>query len=49
VVSMHQLALAREHFSRIVGLKEGRVLFDRGADALVEEEMGELYELEPGV
>jgi len=49
VVSMHQLELAREHFSRIVGLKGGRVLFDRGADALEKGEMRELYELETEV
>ena len=28
VVSLHQVALAREFFPRIIGLKEGRVVFD---------------------
>ena len=31
VVSMHQLELAREYFPRIVGLKGGRLIFDRAS------------------
>lgn len=46
VVSMHQLELAREFFPRMVGLKEGLVLFDREAGALEESEVKELYQLE---
>jgi phosphonate transport system ATP-binding protein len=46
VVSMHQLELAREFFSRMVGLKEGRVLFDRESEALEREDMDELYQLD---
>ena len=45
VVSMHQLELAREYFPRMVGLKEGRVLFDRPAELLEMEEVKALYEL----
>ena len=48
VVSMHQLELAREFFSRMVGLKEGRVLFDRDSAGLDGEEMSALYELDNG-
>jgi phosphonate transport system ATP-binding protein len=49
VVSMHQLELAREFFPRLVGLKEGQVLFDRAAEDLRPEEVEELYELEEQV
>ena len=49
VVSMHQLELAREFFPRLVGLKEGRVLFDRAAEDLRPEEVEELYALEERV
>ncbi len=48
VVSMHQLELAREFFSRMVGLKDGKVLFDRQVDALEESEVRALYQLEGG-
>jgi phosphonate transport system ATP-binding protein len=46
VVSMHQLELAKEFFPRLVGLKEGRVLFDRKIGDLADEEVEELYLLE---
>lgn len=46
VVSMHQLELAREFFPRLVGLKAGRVLFDREAGGLESGEVEELYRLE---
>lgn len=46
VVSMHQLALARELFPRLVGLKDGLILFDRGSDELEEGVVRELYQLE---
>ena len=49
VVSMHQLELAREFFPRLVGLKEGRVLFDQAGEDLRPEEVEELYELEEQV
>ena len=49
VVSLHQLELAREFFPRLVGLKEGRVLFDRATGELRPEEVEELYELEERV
>ena len=46
VVSMHQLELAKEYFPRLVGLKEGRILFDRKAGELAAGEVEELYLLE---
>ena len=46
VVSMHQLELAREFFPRLVGLKEGRVLFDRKGEDLEAVDVEELYRLD---
>ena len=40
------VALAREFFSRTVGLREGRVAFDRPTDTLADEDYARLYELE---
>jgi len=42
VVSLHQVELAREFFPRLVGLKNGRVVFDGQPD---ERELAALYEL----
>ena len=46
VVSMHQLELAKEFFPRLVGLRDGRVLFDRNREDLRQEDVDELYRLE---
>jgi phosphonate transport system ATP-binding protein len=46
VVSMHQLELAREFFPRLVGMKEGKVLFDRATPDLQAGELADLYRLE---
>jgi len=45
VVSLHDPGLAREFLPRLVGLREGRVLFDRRTDELRDEHMDELYRL----
>lgn len=42
VVSLHQVALAREFFPRIIGLKKGKVLFDGKP---TDEEISTLYDL----
>lgn len=42
-VSLHNLDLAREFFPRLIGLKNGRIVFDRAADSLGEEEFQGLY------
>jgi phosphonate transport system ATP-binding protein len=47
-VSLHHLELAREFFPRLVGLKRGRVVFDRRADEVDDDELGALYHLEAG-
>ena len=48
VVSLHDLELAREFFPRAVGLRGGRVLFDRATAEVSERDWADLYQLEPG-
>lgn len=45
-MSLHNLELARDHFSRIVGLRQGRVVFDRPTDDIEVQTFQELYALE---
>jgi len=45
VMSLHNLALAREFFPRLVGLRGGRVLFDRPTAAVGDAEFDMLYDL----
>lgn len=45
VVSLHDLALAREFFPRTVGLRDGRVIFDRATPELDAADFARLYEL----
>ena len=45
-MSLHNLELARAFFPRLVGMRQGRVVFDRPTDQLSEGEFGELYRLE---
>ena len=46
VVSLHHVEIAREYFPRLVGLRRGRVAFDRAAKDLSQGELRSLYELE---
>jgi phosphonate transport system ATP-binding protein len=48
VVSLHHADLARAHFSRLVGLRAGRVAFDRAAGALTSRDWNALYAGEAG-
>jgi len=48
VVSLHQLELAREFFPRLIGLRGGRVVFDRPPAEVGEAEFRALYELSEG-
>ncbi|MFN0125713.1 MAG: phosphonate ABC transporter ATP-binding protein [Verrucomicrobiales bacterium] len=48
LVSLHQLDLAREFFPRLIGLRAGRVIFDRAGSAVGDEEFRALYELSDG-
>ncbi|MGB5735177.1 MAG: phosphonate ABC transporter ATP-binding protein [Thiohalocapsa sp.] len=43
LVSLHQVELAKKYGDRIVGLAEGRVVFDGTADALDEETITDIY------
>jgi phosphonate transport system ATP-binding protein len=47
VVSLHDLGLAREFFPRLVGVRRGRIAFDRASAAMAEEEFAALYDLAP--
>ncbi len=44
VASMHDVVLARKHFSRLVGLKQGRLLFDLPTEEVTEAMLRQLYE-----
>ncbi|MCG8591263.1 MAG: ATP-binding cassette domain-containing protein [Proteobacteria bacterium] len=46
-VSLHQPELARALFPRVVGLRAGRVVFDRAAAELRDADLEALYALEP--
>jgi len=48
VVSLHQLELAREFFPRLIGLRGGRIVFDRPAAEVGAAEFQALYELSDG-
>jgi phosphonate transport system ATP-binding protein len=44
-MSLHNLDLAREYFPRLVGMRKGRVVFDRGTADISDAEFRELYRL----
>jgi phosphonate transport system ATP-binding protein len=44
-VSLHHLELAKEFFPRLIGLRQGRVVFDGAPDSLKDRELESLYEL----
>jgi phosphonate transport system ATP-binding protein len=46
-VSLHNLEIAREYLPRLVGLRHGRVAFDRPASAVSEADFKALYDLSP--
>lgn len=47
VCSLHDVAAARELATRLVGLREGRVLFDAAPDAVSAEQIAALYAAAP--
>jgi phosphonate transport system ATP-binding protein len=47
VVSLHDLELAREFFPRLIGLRQGRVVFDRSPAELDDAAFAALYNLTP--
>ncbi|MEE9128155.1 MAG: phosphonate ABC transporter ATP-binding protein [Planctomycetota bacterium] len=48
VMSLHDLTLAREVFDRLIGLRQGRVVFDQPTPQISEKEFQALYHLEAG-
>ena len=46
ITSLHSVPLALEYFPRIVGIKQGRILFDRSTSQLERDDLATLYELE---
>ena len=49
VVSLHQVDLAKRYADRIVGLAQGRVVFDAAPDMLTPENATALYEQKPAI
>lgn len=47
IASLHTPELARTHFDRVIGLREGAVAFDVAADDLTDELLGTVYRREP--
>ncbi|MNE99927.1 Phosphate-import ATP-binding protein PhnC [compost metagenome] len=43
VASLHAVDLALAHFSRIIGLRDGQILFDLPASAVDREQLDALY------
>ena len=48
-MSLHNLELAREFLPRLVGLRGGRVVFDRASDEIDDDEFASLYTIEAGL
>ncbi len=48
VMSLHDLTLAREVFDRLIGLRQGRVVFDQPTKEISGKEFQALYHLEAG-
>ena len=46
VMSLHHVELAKEFFPRLVGLQEGKVVFDQASEETSAEELSELYSIE---
>ncbi|MDA1195510.1 MAG: phosphonate ABC transporter ATP-binding protein [Planctomycetota bacterium] len=47
LMSLHNLELAREFFPRLVGMRAGRIVFDRPSEAITEADFHALYDLDP--
>lgn len=47
IVSLHEPAFALRHFERIIALRRGRIVFDRPADEVAQEDLEDLYALGP--
>jgi phosphonate transport system ATP-binding protein len=49
VVSVHAFEYARSHFERVIGLREGRVLFDAPSSEVSDEMARALYQIDAPV
>ncbi|AFY40173.1 Phosphonate-transporting ATPase [[Leptolyngbya] sp. PCC 7376] len=47
VVSLHSLDFAKSHCDRLIGLKQGKILFDLPADAVTDAQLDHLYSDSP--
>jgi phosphonate transport system ATP-binding protein len=45
LVSLHDLELARAFFPRLIGLRDGRIQFDRPTGSIAEQEYADLYRI----
>lgn len=45
-MSLHNLELARDHFHRLIGLRDGRIIFDRSSENLTDDDFARLYQLD---
>ena len=45
-MSLHNFELAREHLPRLIGLRDGKVVFDRASEEIGDEQFDALYTLE---
>jgi len=43
IASLHAVDLALQYFQRIIGLRDGRIVFDRRADTVTPDELAALY------
>lgn len=48
IASMHSVDYAKAYFTRVVGLKNGKTLFDKASKALTQNDIQALYEIESG-
>lgn len=48
LASLHDVDMAIDRFERIIGLREGRIMFDTTSDNVSRSDLAELYRLEPG-
>lgn len=47
-MTLHRLELAREFFPRLIGLRGGRIVFDRKSTEVDDSDFDALYDLDPG-
>jgi phosphonate transport system ATP-binding protein len=46
VVSIHDIALAQEFFPRLVGMRQGRIVFDARTEMVMPQQLVDLYAIE---